>query len=113
MSINVGHSNGMKRNTLRIMKTRNPDLREQEFSFNAPAALRVQLAGSFTQWQNEPFSMTRGADGLWHTKVRLAPGTYQYRFIVDGAWHDDPTCTLQIPTEFGTTNMLREVNRAA
>jgi len=113
MKINIYRLNRMKRNTLRLMKNRNDHLIEQEFSFNAPAALRVQLAGSFTAWQSQPISMTRGADGLWHTKVKLAPGTYQYRFIVDGEWHDDPTCTLRIPNEFGTANMLREVKRAA
>jgi 1,4-alpha-glucan branching enzyme len=103
----------MKRNTLRLVKTRNADLIEQQFSFNAPSALRVQLAGSFTQWESHPISMIRGADGLWHNKIKLAPGTYQYRFIVDGEWHDDPTCTLRIPNEFGTANMLRKVNCAA
>ncbi len=113
MKINLSQFHRMKRNTLPIVKTRNSDLLEQEFSFTAPAALRVQLAGSFTQWQSQPISMTRTANGLWRTKVKLAPGTYQYRFIVDGDWHDDPACTLRIPNEFGTANMLREVKRAA
>lgn len=113
MRININELNRMKRNTLRLVKTRNADLIEQEFSFNAPSALRVQLAGSFTQWQSQPISMIRGADGLWRTRIKLSPGTYQYKFIVDGEWHDDPTCTLRIPNEFGTANMLREVKHAA
>src|SRR5690242_18876571 len=85
---------------------------EQEFSYKAPGALRVQLVGTFTGWQNEPVSMAKSGDGIWRAKVKLSPGTYQYRFIVDGEWHDDPSCTLRIPNEFGSSNMLREVSLA-
>ena len=113
MKININHLSRMKRNTLRLVKNRSDDLIEQEFAFNAPAALRVQLVGTFTQWQSRPVSMARGADGVWRAKVKLAPGAYQYRFIVDGEWHDDPACTLRVSNEFGTANMLREVKRAA
>jgi hypothetical protein len=56
--------------------------------------------------------MTKAEDGIWRAKVKLPPGTYHYRFIVDGEWHDDPACTLRIPNEFGGSNILREVRGA-
>ena len=112
MKIDTTKLNRMKRNTIRLMKQ--PDeSNEQDFAYQAPGALRVQLAGSFTQWQQKPISMVKDAHGIWRAKARLCPGTYEYRFIVDGEWHDDPTCTLRVPNEFGTENMLREVRRAA
>jgi 1,4-alpha-glucan branching enzyme len=82
---------------------------QQPFTIKAPAALRVLLAGDFTLWQANAIPMKKGADGLWHTEVELAPGTYHYRFIVDGEWQNDPECTLHVPNVYGTTNSVREV----
>jgi 1,4-alpha-glucan branching enzyme len=73
----------------------------QEFSFNAPAASTVMLVGDFTHWQKSPISLRKGRDGAWQTSVSLAPGTYHYRFIVDGEWQDDPDCTLRVPNPYG------------
>ena len=95
----------MKRNTRRL----NARTAEQVFSYRAPAALRVHLAADFTRWQRNAVPMAKGEDGVWRCKVRLAPGLYHYRFIVDGEWHDDPACALRIPNSFGTSNMVREV----
>jgi 1,4-alpha-glucan branching enzyme len=95
----------MKRNT---RFSRRPVV-EQEFFYCAPAALRVHLAGCFTRWQTNAIPMVKGDDTIWRCTVQLTPGTYHYRFIVDGDWRDDPECTLRISNEFGTANMLREV----
>jgi 1,4-alpha-glucan branching enzyme len=81
----------------------------QEFFYRAPEANRVQLVGDFTHWQREPINLVKQADGVWKTSVALAAGTYHYRFLVDGAWCDDPQCTLRAPNIFGSHNMVREV----
>ncbi len=83
--------------------------RMQTFSFQAPAAMSVQLVGDFTQWQECPISLQKGADGVWRTAVPLPPGTHHYRFLVDGEWRDDPECTLHTPNPFGGENMTRQV----
>src|ERR1051325_10678892 len=83
--------------------------KEQQFSFRAPGALSVQLLGDFTHWQNQPVHLKKENDGVWRTSVPLEPGTYHYRFIVDGQWHDDPDCTLRVPNPFGSEDMIREV----
>ena len=82
----------------------------QEFSCRAPEASSVHLVGDFTHWQRNPINLVRQADGVWKTSVPLAAGTYHYRFLVDGAWCDDPQCTLRIPNIFGSHNMVREVS---
>jgi 1,4-alpha-glucan branching enzyme len=64
--------------------------RKQTFTLNAPGAVSVQLMGDFTQWQNRPISMKKGAQGVWRATVELAPGMHHYRFFADGEWHDDP-----------------------
>ncbi|HOX55525.1 MAG TPA: glycogen-binding domain-containing protein [Candidatus Paceibacterota bacterium] len=85
----------------------------QEFFYSAPEANSVQLVGDFTHWQRQPINLAKGPGGVWKTSVNLAPGTYHYRFLVDGQWRDDPQCTLRIPNIFGTNNMVREVGGGA
>jgi 1,4-alpha-glucan branching enzyme len=83
---------------------------KQNFSFRAPAATSVQLVGDFTHWQKQPISLHKGDSGLWSTSVDLEPGTYHYRFLVDGEWRDDPECTLRVTNPYGTTNAVRQVS---
>ena len=85
----------------------------QEFFYGAPEATSVQLVGDFTHWQRQPIQLVKRADGVWKTSVALAEGSYHYRFLVDGAWCDDPQCTLRIPNIFGSHNMVREVSGSA
>ena len=83
---------------------------QQEFSFSAPAALSVMLVGDFTHWQKNPISMKREKDGIWRATVPLDPGTHHYRFLVDGAWQDDPECVLRVPNPYGGHNAVRMVS---
>ena len=84
----------------------------QEFFYGAPDANSVQLVGDFTHWQRNPINLAKQADGVWKTSMALAPGTYHYRFLVDGQWRDDPQCSLRIPNIFGSHNMVREVSHS-
>lgn len=76
---------------------------------HAPGAISVQLVGDFTHWQKSPIQLEEVGKGIWQTGVSLEPGTYHYRFLVDGQWRDDPDCTLRIANPFGSKNMIREV----
>jgi len=82
---------------------------EQTFSFNAPAAMSVLLVGDFTHWQKSPVSMKKDPRGVWRATIPLPPGTYHYRFLVDGEWRDDPECTLRISNPYGSQNAVRQV----
>ncbi len=50
----------------------------------------VQLAGSFEDWQGSVTLADADEDGVFTAEVVLAPGTYAYKFIVDGEWIPDP-----------------------
>lgn len=82
---------------------------KQTFSFTAPTAMSVQLVGDFTQWQNKPINLKKGANGVWRTAVELPPGTHHYRFLVDGQWRDDPECEVQVANAFGSYDAIRQV----
>ena len=80
-----------------------------EFSLDAPEATTVLLAGDFTGWQQKPLAFSRQKTGLWKVAVRLPAGTYQYRFLVDGQWQDDPACNTHCLNEFGGQNCVCKV----
>ncbi|PHN06892.1 serine hydrolase [Flavilitoribacter nigricans] len=54
-----------------------------------PNARSVQLVGSFNNWNSLSHPMSR-ENGQWIGRVDLEPGTYEYKFIVDGVWLADP-----------------------
>jgi hypothetical protein len=51
-------------------------------------ARAVSLGGDFNGWSPTATPLDREA-GVWLTRVFLDPGTYEYKFMVDGAWRTD------------------------
>lgn len=85
------------------------EMQKRTFSYTAPTAHSVLLAGDFTRWLKHPIPLFKQANGTWTTTTPLAPGTYHYRFLVDGEWCDDPNCTLRVKNPFGTQNAVVQV----
>ncbi|HEX8494855.1 MAG TPA: glycogen-binding domain-containing protein [Pyrinomonadaceae bacterium] len=52
-------------------------------------AKTVALAGTFNNWNPSQTFFTKSGDE-WICKINLAPGKYQYKFVVDGNWILDP-----------------------
>jgi 1,4-alpha-glucan branching enzyme len=82
---------------------------KRTFSFKAPSARRVLLAGDFTRWLAHPIPLRMQSDGTWTATTTLAPGTYHYRFFVDGDWRDDPECKVRVQNPFGTQNDVIQI----
>lgn len=76
------------------------------FSYVAPNAQSVLVAGDFTGWQEAPLPLKKDKKGLWKKTVALAPGRHEYRMLVDGEWCDDPSCTQRQPNQFGAMNCV-------
>jgi 1,4-alpha-glucan branching enzyme len=76
------------------------------FSYKAPNAESVLVAGDFTGWQQAPLILKKDKTGLWKKTVQLDPGKYEYRLLVDGEWRDDPQCPNRHPNQFGGTNCV-------
>jgi 1,4-alpha-glucan branching enzyme len=87
----------------------NATKQKQTFSFKAPTANSVLLAGDFTRWLKHPIPLHKQVNGVWTTTTPLAPGTYHYRFVVDGEWRDDPNCKLRVQNAFGTQNDVIQI----
>jgi len=82
---------------------------QQSFSTTVPDAKNVMVVGNFTQWQEQPIHLKNESGGVWRTTVELPPGKYQYRFIVDGQWCDDPQCALWVANPYGSQDSVRLV----
>lgn len=76
------------------------------FSYAAPEAQTVLLAGDFTCWQQAPLALKRSKSGVWKKAVSLPAGRYEYRFLVDGEWRNDPLCTHRERNQFGGENCV-------
>jgi 1,4-alpha-glucan branching enzyme len=79
-----------------------------DFLLDSPQATVVAVAGTFNDWDPRRTPLRKRADGKWTTTVRLAPGRYEYRFVVDGKWISDPNAQ-SITNPFGGTNSVLEV----
>ena len=81
--------------------------REIVFSLRAPHEATVLIAGDFTDWVPRQLRLTEALDGpLWQTTMRLRPGTYQYKYLVDGQWLPDPSNHKKIENNFGSSNSI-------
>jgi 1,4-alpha-glucan branching enzyme len=80
-----------------------------EFVLRRPEAKIATLAGSFNNWDSQQTPMNRNADGVWKATIRLRPGRYEYRFVVDGQWLSDPNARESVPNQFGDTNSVLTV----
>lgn len=79
------------------------------FVIHNQKAKRVEISGSFTNWQNIPL-VPSGTNGYWEISLKLPAGEHHYTFIVDGSKSlPDPTVATQESDDFGSTNSILKV----
>jgi 1,4-alpha-glucan branching enzyme len=54
-----------------------------------PNAKKIAIAGNFNAWNTGELFMEKTVSG-WDLPYVLAPGNYEYKFLVDGQWITDP-----------------------
>jgi chromosome partitioning protein len=83
------------------------------FICRMPEAQRVQVAGDFNQWKplNGDADMAPASEpGVWQKDVRLSPGRYAYRLIIDGRWISDPANPYVETNPYGELNSVVEIS---
>jgi Glycogen recognition site of AMP-activated protein kinase len=66
---------------------------------------KVMLAGTFNKWNPDDLPMTR-TDSGWIALVKLSPGKYWYKFIIDNEWTIDNDNRLNENDGRGNTNSV-------
>lgn len=91
------------------------ELKSTVFTCRAIGAKEVSLAGTFNNWDPASAPMRQTSEGEWAAELELAPGRYEYKFVVDGVWccepgSNDPDSALPdcVPNAFGSFN--REIH---
>ena len=80
------------------------------FTVHADKGKAVYVAGEFNKWDPSAKKMAyKAKDGIYSATVKLAPGTYQYKFVIDGTWCADPENANAVPNDQGTFNSAIEV----
>ena len=93
----------------RRAKQEAPKRRRIEFSIEIADAKQVILMGDFNRWDPKTHPMRKDENGIWRKTVMIFPGRYEYRFWVDGEWHNDPHNQKRCPNCFGSENNVIEV----
>lgn len=83
------------------------------FAFKPDRAYgKIYLAGNFNDWNpaNNDFLLEdNNKDGVFTINIKLAPGTYQYKYVADGNWITDTHAPMRHPDGFGGQNSKFEV----
>lgn len=90
----------------RSKKTQN---RRITFKLEASEAKEATLVGDFNSWDFKKHTMKKDDKGRWTKIVTLAPGRYEYKFLVDGQWQNDPNNDQMVANSFGTLNNILTV----
>jgi 1,4-alpha-glucan branching enzyme len=88
------------------LENKTTSLKKVLFTLSAPEAQNVSLLGDFNGWEAHPHSLKKDKKGDWKISINLTPGKYEYRFLVDGEWQNDPTCASFVHNTFGSENCL-------
>jgi 1,4-alpha-glucan branching enzyme len=86
-----------------------PKRRRVQFALVAQGAQKVYLVGDFNEWDEKSLPLKKDPDGTWKRTTLLAPGQYEYKFLVDGDWREDPFNPNRRRNRFGTFNCILEV----
>lgn len=83
---------------------------ENEILFVLPAlnAGEVAVVGNFNSWEPTPLS-DENADGIWTASIPLAPGRYEYAFVIDGRWWGQDPLADEYVKSFGEYSSVRYV----
>lgn len=81
------------------------------FTIVEPSASDVRIAGDFNEWvPDRDIISAKNEKGVWKKIVPAAPGTYQYRLVVDGRWCEDPYNPRRVMNALGEYNSVVEID---
>jgi len=87
----------------------NPKTQQTTFQVTLPEASSVALTGDFNGWDHSANPMKKSRTGAWKAELKLNPGEYQFRYLVNEyEWVNDDEAPV-VANAFGTYNSLVKV----
>ena len=90
------------------------DRREVIVHFSDTDAHDVRIAGDFNGWVPDKgvrsLIEAEGPRRVWTKILQLPPGTYEYRYVVDGEWREDPENPQVTTSSVGGRNSVLVVS---
>ncbi len=87
--------------------------REVVVRFRDAQASDVRIAGDFNGWVPDKgvrsLIESDGENRVWTNILQLPPGTYHYRYVVDGEWRADPETPEVVTSSVGSRNSVMVV----
>ena len=84
-----------------------PVAKSVTFTVHADKGKAVYLAGVFNEWSLTAKKMAyKAKSGIYTATIKLAPGSYEYKFVIDGTWCADPENANSVPNDQGTFNSV-------
>ena len=87
-----------------------PKAKSVTFKIHAEAGSEVFVAGDFNKWNPTATELTENNDtGDYSVAVSLLPGSYEYKFVINGTWSADPANPDWVKNSVGTLNSVRKI----
>ena len=78
------------------------------FNYEGKSGDKVYLAGTMNGWSTTatPFAETAQGNGIFTCSLELAPGRYEYKFVVNGGWTHDTKNALRADSSDNANSVL-------
>ncbi len=83
--------------------------RKFRLELDVPKARSVFVGGTFNNWSATATPLVFVGGTKWSKDLALPPGRYEYLFVVDGKWIDDPKAKTYVPNPHGGRNAVFEL----
>lgn len=81
-----------------------------DVTFSLPAEIAadlVSLCGEFNGWSTDAQQLQRNGDNAWEATLALEPGTYRYRYLLDGyRWENAWQADGYAPNPYGSDDSI-------
>ena len=89
-----------------MTKTNRPIRRRVTFLYEDEPGKVVAVAGSFNEWLPDKQLTDKNGEGIYTGTMMLAPGVYEYKFVVNGEWKVDEHNPNFTPNDIGSINSV-------
>lgn len=92
-----------------VIKAKAKEFSQVTLSLSNNDAQSVYVVGDFNNWTVRDDSRLKKSNGVWKADLKLKPGNYKYRFIIDGSWQHDPSNPEVEKNPYGELDSILQV----